>query len=76
MKRDKVDKGFEALYFNLSYRRKFKRTLWTLPFVIVMLLFILLSGGNISRNLLISAFVIIGVLVQLIYTYLMWKREE
>lgn len=25
---DKVDKGFELIYWKLSYRRKFIRTLW------------------------------------------------
>ena len=28
MKKDKVDKGFELFYDNLSYRRKFIRTIW------------------------------------------------
>ena len=36
MKKDKVDKGFELLYDNLSYRRKFIRTIWLIPIGIVV----------------------------------------
>ena len=28
MNKEKVDKGFELIYYRLSYRRRFIRTLW------------------------------------------------
>jgi hypothetical protein len=36
---DKTDKGFELSYWKLSYRRKFVRTLWGAPAVLLLLLF-------------------------------------
>ena len=36
MKKDKVDKGFELFYNNLSYRRRLIRTLWLFPIEIVV----------------------------------------
>ena len=39
MKKEKVDKDFELLYENLSYRRKFIRTLWLIPIGIVVGIF-------------------------------------
>lgn len=43
---NKVDKGFELVYWELSYRRKFIRTLWMIPWTIVSLIFIQIVGGK------------------------------
>ena len=43
---NKVDKGFELVYWKLSYRRKFIRTLWTIPWMIASLIFIQIVGEN------------------------------
>ena len=43
---NKVDKGFELVYWKLSYRRKFIRTLWMIPWTIVALIFIQIVGKN------------------------------
>ena len=33
----KVDKGIELCYWKLSYRRKFIRTLWIIPFEVIVI---------------------------------------
>ena len=45
---NKVDKGFELVYWKLSYRRKFIRTLWMIPWAIVSLIFIQIVGKIIN----------------------------
>ena len=81
-KRAKVDKGFELIYWNLSYRRKFIRTLWLTP-IGALLIFLIVKnpwnipfyGRNLFANLLIVA-IVLTTIVQLIYTYYKWKKEE
>ena len=43
---DKVDKGFELIYWKLSYRRKFIRTLWLIPWAVASLVYIQIAGKN------------------------------
>ena len=71
-----VDKGFELSYFNLSYRRKFIRTLWVLPFLLLAICMIWFNGDNIIHNIVITIFIIVMVLIQLIYNYLKYKKME
>ena len=73
MDKKEVDKGFEPIYWNLSYRRKFIRTLWMLPFGIIMAVYYLTSH---NRRILVFfiAFIITWV-IQLIYTYYKWKKQ-
>ncbi|WP_248484042.1 hypothetical protein [Tepidibacter aestuarii] len=63
----KVDAGFELCYWNLSYRRKFIRTLWCLPFLFLLV--------PICPNTVI-AFCCILFIIQAIYNYKKWKSEE
>ena len=75
---NKIDKGFELIYWNLSYRRKFIRTLWMTPLVLLIIILIAFLG-KISENIssiLIIGFLILALLFQLIYTYKKWKKEE
>ncbi len=73
----KIDKGFVWSYWKLSYRRKFIRTLWMIPFV-------LLAIVNISFNheftTFIKAFLILILLIseviQLIYNYRHYQKEK
>lgn len=72
----KVDKGFELSYWNLSYRRKFIRTLWMIPFgffALALLYFVRIS--SIIMIIYIVIFLIVEV-SQLRYTYYHWKKEE
>ena len=71
-----VDKGFELSYFNLSYRRKIIRTLWVLPFLLLLICLIWFNGDNIIHNIVITIFIIVMVLIQLIYNYLKYKKME
>lgn len=39
MKKYKIDKRFELIYWILSYRKKFIRTLWMAPLFVIILAF-------------------------------------
>lgn len=73
MKKDKVDKGFELLYDNLSYRRKFIRTLWLIPLGIVV--GIIVTYISIITSLFYWLWFIISATKQLKYNYTMWKKR-
>ena len=74
-KNQKVDKGFELLYFNLSYRRKFIRTLWMIPWMILVLIY--LYGLGISMYILIPTTLVFAIAeyIQATYNYKKWKEE-
>lgn len=71
-----TDKGFHLLYWGLSYRRKFIRTLWILCLT-PLLLFIPERGVplGVSIEYLFVAVLVVAV-AQLIYTYAMWRNVE
>lgn len=50
MGNNKVDKGFEVLYWRLSYRRKFIRTLWLMPIGIIISAYIFNKGDLLFIN--------------------------
>lgn len=81
----KTDKGFEIFYYNLSYRRKFIRTIWVGAFGAVMFLLITalklflpeIPGFFSWFKIVLTAVIFTVVLVvQLIYNYIKWKSEE
>ncbi len=71
MKKDKVDKGFELLYDNLSYRRKFIRTIWLIPIGIVV--GIVITYISIIVSIFYWVWVTISVIKQLKDNYTLWK---
>ena len=77
---NKVDKGFELVYWKLSYRRKFIRTLWMIPWAIVSLIFIQIEGKNYKYTILYT--ILAGIIylvilpIQAIYNYKKWMKEE
>ncbi|WP_336823092.1 hypothetical protein [Sporosarcina sp. USHLN248] len=73
----KADKGVELNYFKLSYRRKMIRTLANIP-IIILLLIVLYSFSNWSTlgNTLIGLFFVFLFLIQIVYNFFMWKRNE
>ena len=82
---NKTDKGFEILYYNLSYRRKFIRTIWVGIFAAVVFLLIIvlkLFVPEFSKFfswfevVMCVVFFTVVFVVQLIYNYRMWKVEE
>ena len=72
----KVDKGFVLLYWKLSYRRKFYRTLWMLPFCLLAcyLIYNFFGGYPIFFSIVLYVALALAFLTQLIYTYIKWKR--
>jgi len=75
-KKNKVDKGFELIYWNLSYRRKFIRTVWMIPFGVLILLIDWLLIDKFILNIILTLFIVISLISQLSYTYLKWKKNE
>lgn len=73
MKKEKVDKGFELLHENLSYRRKFIRTLWLIPIGIVV--GIVITYISIIVSIFYWIWFIIVAIKQLKDNYTMWKNE-
>ena len=71
----KTDKGFELFYFNLSYRRKFIRTLWMIPWMIIVLVF--LYWNRVSMYILIPVTILFAITeyIQATYNYKKWKEE-
>lgn len=72
----KVDKGFQLIYWKLSYRRKFIRTLWTIPIFIIAIGIIIFLGNGIFVSRIMPLILIILFILQIIYNYILWKKEE
>lgn len=72
----KVDKGFQLIYWKLSYRRKFIRTLWTTPIFIISIGIIVFLGDGIVVSKIMPLILIILFILQIIYNYIKWKKEE
>lgn len=75
MKKEKLDKGFELIYYNLSYRRRFIRTLWMIPWMILALC--LMGWLGTSLYILLPLAVIFAVIdfIQALHNYKKWKEE-
>ncbi|GAA0741604.1 hypothetical protein [Clostridium oceanicum] len=72
----KVDKGFEILYWRLSNRRKFIRTLWFIPIGVFALGLFWFKRKNVLECILVTiVFLSVGYW-QIRDTYLEWKKEE
>lgn len=75
--KDKVDKGFKLNYFKLSYRRKMIRTIILIPINILLLIFIYeYTDWSMVVTVLLGLLLLITVLVQLIYNFNMWKKND
>ena len=68
----KVDKGFELIYKNLSYRRKVIRTLWTIVIGNLVYGLFYLLGTTKLITITYGIFMIIFI-IQLVYNYLKWQ---
>lgn len=71
-----IDKGFCLNYWRLSYRRKFIRTLWLLPVLVGVVIFIFNSSvfpfSPIACTVLLAAMYVI----QLAYTGYKWAHTQ
>lgn len=69
---NKKDKSI--IYWNMNYKGKFRRTLWMIPFVIILCILMPLCLGS---SWIIYDIILIGVMIwQLRYTYNKMKLEE
>lgn len=73
MDKNKVDKGFELSYEKLSYRRKFIRTIWLIPFGVLVGIIITYISILVSIFYWLL-FIIVGI-KKLKGNYTMWKKE-
>ncbi|NIK12627.1 hypothetical protein [Alkalibacillus almallahensis] len=74
---DKQDKGFVFIYHKLTYRRRFIRNLWMLPFACILLLLLYWSTNLASKVYLIIGIVFFcAVIIDLIYNYVKWQNNE
>ena len=71
-----TDEGNQVVYWKLSYRRKFIRTLWLIPFIILVLIALFVILDNPALVVGYAVLMIIATGLQLLYTYRRWKREE
>ena len=74
-KSNKKDKGFVFCYWKLSYRRKFFRTLWMLPLLVVVLIINHNVYSSIFLKCTIASVLLLSFMIQAIYTYKKWKAE-
>jgi len=72
----KQDKGFQLIYWKLSYRRKFIRTLWLIPLIFASSLFIWFKTYSLIFTLICFSIMVISEIFQAIYTYKKWKNGE
>ena len=67
-----VDEGFCLSYYHLSYRRKFIRTLWVMPFSPILLF---LPVPLPHQEMWFAGVILLGIL-QAVYNYWKWQTEE
>lgn len=71
---EKTDKGFEIFYWNLSYRRRLIRLLWTTPIVLFIVFY---SFDNLEMSFKDSSVILFLTLMyvfQFLYNFLKWKN--
>ncbi len=74
MKKNNDD--FKLNYWKLSYRQKFIRTLWTSPFIAVIIYVLSKSFDTTEETIILSSLLVIVYITQLIYTYIKWKSYK
>lgn len=72
----KIDKGFALIYCRLSNRRKFIRTLWTIPWAVFALIIIQIIGRNAVQTFIWGVVLCVVICAQLFVTYRRWKGEN
>ena len=73
---EKVDKGIAFCYWKLSYRRKFIRTLWLIPWAVASLVYIQIAGKNYVYTMIAGIIYIILLPIQVVYNYKKWMKEK
>ena len=75
MKQASVDKGFELNYYNLSYRRRFIRTLWMIPLIPLVLFLLWRVGTPMFITIPVAATLVMITYIQASHNYKKWKEE-
>ncbi len=76
MNDEKIDKGIEICYWKLSYRRKFIRTLWLIPIEILLVFCFHITFHSTIWTFLVAVGFVIMLLIQAVYNYKKWKKED
>jgi lipopolysaccharide export LptBFGC system permease protein LptF len=76
MKSRKTDKGAEWCYYHLSYRRRLIRTLWCIPFAILVVAFNYWKFRSALITAILSVILAVIAVVQIVHNYRKWKQEE
>ena len=71
----RVDKGFELNYYKLSYRRRFIRTLWMIPWIFLALCLLWWIGTPMFITIPVAVILAIIEYVQALHNYKKWKEE-
>ena len=74
--REKIDKGFSLSYWNLSYRRKFIRTLWSSLLIIPAMLLVHMSYHSVIVTIVVGIVLLAIFTAQAVYNYMKWKKEK
>lgn len=72
----KKDKGFELIYYNLSYRRRFIRTLWTIPWGVLALFVMYWGSWPMYIIISVAILLIIVFCIQAYHNYKKWKNDS
>ncbi|MGN7476252.1 ATPase [Solibacillus silvestris] len=74
-KKPKVDKGFKFAYYGLSYRRKFLRTMYSIPIYILSLAIIYFAAGFSDFFIFSTTLLAVLLVIQASYNYIKWQKE-
>lgn len=72
---EKIDKEFAFCFWKLSYRRKFIRTIWMLPILIIVIFYLQITFKSHVLTGVIGAILGIIFIIQAVYYYKKWKAE-
>lgn len=73
---EKIDRGLVFCFWNLSYRRKFIRTLWLLPILVIVIFYLYITFKSYLLTGIIGVILSIIFIFQVVYYYKKWKVEE
>lgn len=72
----KVDKGFKFAYFGLSYRRKFWRTIQSIPICVISIGVLFYVIGFSALFIFSTLFITLLLIVQTYYNYTKWQQGK
>ncbi|WP_416150045.1 hypothetical protein ACM26V_03330 [Salipaludibacillus sp. HK11] len=74
---EKKDSGFVLNYHKLTYRRRLIRSLWGVPILSLLFLYIYWVGDLTSKEYIIIGIIFfLLILLDIAYDYVKWKKNE